>query len=184
MIRQLAVPFVRDTRSTAIGIVGFALALAAASQVAVPLPFTPVPITLQPMVVVLAGLMLGPTAGALSMVLYLAAGALGLPVFAPGPLQGIARFLGPTGGYLIAYPVAAFVAGALARRDRSLMGRWLASVAGIAMLFVGGLAQLTILSGSVERAFALGLTPFALLDIVKAFAAAVIGGRKLPGARD
>lgn len=176
----LAIRPARDARITAIGIVGFAVALAAASQVAIPLPFTPVPITLQPLVVVLAGMMLGPTAGAMSMVLYLLAGAAGLPVFAPGPLQGIARFLGPTGGYIIAYPVAAFVAGALARRDQSLMGRWLAATCGIAMLFVGGLAQLTVLTGSLGRAIAFGLTPFALLDLVKALVAAVIAGRRTP----
>src|SRR5918996_842235 len=101
----------RDVRITIVGVVGFALALAAASQVAIPLPFTPVPITLQPMIVVLAGLMLGPVAGVASMVLYLAAGAVGLPVFAPIGAPGIARFFGPTGGYLLAYPVAAAVTG-------------------------------------------------------------------------
>src|SRR3954470_21201652 len=98
------------------GVVGFAAAVAAASQVAIPLPFTPVPITLQPMLVILAGMMLGPAAGVASMGLYLAAGAAGLPVFTPIGAPGIARFFGPTGGYLLAYPAAAFVAGALAQR--------------------------------------------------------------------
>jgi len=98
---------------TAIGIVGFAAAVAAASQIAIPLPWTPVPITLQPMLVILAGMLLGPAAGAASMALYLAAGAIGLPVFTPMGAPGVARFFGPTGGYLIAYPVAAFVAGVL-----------------------------------------------------------------------
>src|SRR5438270_4783606 len=107
----------RDARLTIFGVVGFALILVAASQIAIPLPFTPVPITLQPLVVVLAGLMLGRVAGAASMVLYLAAGAAGLPVFAPMGLPGIARFFGPTGGYLFAYPAAAFVTGSLARHS-------------------------------------------------------------------
>jgi len=75
--------------------------------------------------VVLAGLMLGPTLGAISMLLYLAIGALGVPVFAPMGAPGIARFLGPTGGYLLAYPAAAFIAGFVARRAPSLPGRWL-----------------------------------------------------------
>src|SRR5690349_24604059 len=132
----------RDTRVKVVGIVGFAIALAAASQVAIPLPLTPIPITLQPLVVVLAGLMLGPAAGAASMVLYLAAGAAGLPVFAPFGAPGIARFFGPTGGYLIAYPAAAFVAGALARREPSLLRRWLAANAGGGVIPVGGAAQL------------------------------------------
>ena len=173
----------RPARLTIVGVAGFALALAAASQVAIPLPFTPVPITLQPLVVVLAGLMLGPAAGAASMVLYLAAGAAGLPVFTPLGAPGIARFFGPTGGYLIAYPAAAFVAGALARRDSTLLGRWLAATAGIAVILIGGVAGLAILNLSLARALAIGLTPFALLDVVKAFIAALIAGRRSQNAR-
>ncbi|MGH9888369.1 MAG: biotin transporter BioY [bacterium] len=157
-----------------VGIVGFAAAVAAASQVAIPLPFTPVPLTLQPMLVILAGMMMGPVAGAASMALYLAAGAAGLPVFTPLGAPGVARFFGPTGGYLIAYPIAAFVAGRLARRASSLSGRWLAGAAGIAIIYLGGVAQLTLLSGSVVRAVQLGVTPFAALDLVKAAVAAVI----------
>jgi biotin transport system substrate-specific component len=171
-------------RSSLVAIVGFAAAVAAASQIAIPIPGTPVPFTLQPMLVILAGMMLGPVAGAASMVLYLAAGAAGLPVFTPLGAPGIARFFGPTGGYLIAYPAAAYVAGALARRFDTLGGRWAAGVAGIVVIFFGGIAQLTILNGSVVRAVALGVTPFALLDIVKAFiAAAISGSRGLKTAR-
>ncbi len=166
-------------RTSLIGVVGFAAAVAAASQVAIPLPFTPVPVTLQPMLVILAGMWLGPAAGVASMLLYLAAGAAGLPVFTPMGLPGIARFFGPTGGYLLAYPAAAWVAGTLARRASSLNGRWVAGVAGIAVIFVGGIAQLALLSGGVARAVQLGVTPFAALDIVKALvAAAVTGPRK------
>src|SRR3954467_9089563 len=108
------------------GIVLFAALVAAASQIAIPLPLTPVPITLQPMLVILAGMMLGPAAGAASMALYLAAGAAGLPVFTPIGAPGIARFFGPTGGYLLAYPAAAFVAGAIARRPSRFARRALA----------------------------------------------------------
>lgn len=180
----LSATFTQDRRFAILGALGFVLALAAASQVAIPLPGTPVPLTLQPMVVVLAGMMLGPTLGLASMALYLAIGATGLPVFAPVGSPGIARFLGPTGGYLIAYPAAAFTAGFLAQRYPSLLGRWLAAVAGIAVIFVGGLSQLTILTGSVGRAVALGLTPFAVFDLVKAFVAALIARprvRRAPG---
>ena len=164
----------RSSRITIIGIVGFAAAVAAASQIAIPLPFTPVPVTLQPMLVILAGLWLGPAAGAASMALYLAAGAAGLPVFTPIGAPGIARFFGPTGGYLLAYPVAAYVAGALGRRTSTLIGRWLAAVAGVAVIFAGGLAQLTVINGSAVRAWQLGVTPFAALDLVKAWVAAAI----------
>jgi biotin transport system substrate-specific component len=168
----------RSHRVTLVGIAGFAVALAAASQVAIPLPGTPVPITLQPFVVVLAGMWLGPAAGAYSMLLYLALGATGLPlVFSPYGAPGLARFVGPTGGYLIAYPAAAFVAGYLSQRAKSLGARWVAAALGIAVIFVGGIAQLTVLNGSLTRAVQLGITPFAGLDLVKAFVAAAITGR-------
>ena len=156
------------------GVFGFAAALAAASQVAIPIPGTPVPLTLQPMLVVLSGMMLGPVLGASSMLLYLAAGAAGLPVFAPIGAPGVLRLLGPTGGFLFAFPVAAFVAGAVARKAPSLVGRWLAACAGIAVLFVGGLTQLTILTGSLSTAIAMGISPFAAFDVVKAFVAALV----------
>src|SRR6266576_2005867 len=95
-------------------LVGGAVLVAAAAQIAVPLPGTPVPMTLQPMAVLLVGGLLGARFGALSMILYLAMGAAGLPVFTPTvPLFGIARLLGPTGGYLLAYPIAAWAVGAL-----------------------------------------------------------------------
>lgn len=169
----------RVSRLTLAGIVGFAAAVAAASQIAIPLPGTPVPFTLQPMLVILAGMWLGPIAGASSMVLYLALGAAGLPVFTPLGAPGLARFFGPTGGYLIAYPAAAFVAGTLAKRASSFGARWLACIAGVVVIFVGGLAQLSLLSGSVARAVQLGVTPFAALDLVKAFIAAAISGPRV-----
>lgn len=164
----------KDRRLAAAGVVGFAVALAAASQIAIPLPGTPVPITLQPLLVILAGMMLGPRLGATSMLLYLAAGAAGLPVFSPFGAPGILRFVGPTGGFLLAFPAAAFVAGFLALRYPSLLGRWLAGCAGIAMLFIGGLTQLTVLTGSFGLAVAQGIGPFAAFDLVKAFVAALI----------
>ena len=163
-----------SSRLTVVGIVGFAAAVAAASQIAIPL--TPVPITLQPLLVILAGMWLGPVAGAASMVLYLAAGAAGLPVFTPIGAPGIARFLGPTGGYLIAYPAAAFVAGALAGRATTFTARWLAAIAGVAVIYFGGVAQLSLLTDSLSSAVRVGIVPFALLDVIKALVAAAISG--------
>ena len=84
------------------------------------------------------------------------------------------RLLGPTGGYLIAFPFAAFVAGFVATRRSSLLGRWAAALLGMVVIFIGGLSQLTILTGSVRQAIALGITPFAVLDIAKALVAALI----------
>jgi biotin transport system substrate-specific component len=169
----------RQTKpSTIAATIGFAAILAAAAQVTVPIPGTPVPFTLQPLIVVLAGLMLGPVAGAASMALYLAAGAAGLPVFSPVGLPGVARFFGPTGGYLIAYPVAAWIAGTVAGRQSTFFRRFLAGCAGIAAIFVGGIAQLTILNGSLRTAIDLGITPFVPLDAVKALIAAGIATPK------
>ncbi len=106
-----------------------ALLVAGAAQVSVPLPGTPVPMTLQPMAVLLVAGLLGPQLGALSMILYLAMGAAGLPVFTPTvPLVGVARLFGPTGGYLLAYPVAAWATGWFSdparKRGENPSGAW------------------------------------------------------------
>lgn len=170
----------RSSRSILVAeALGFALLLAVASQFAIPIPGTPVPITLQPLVVVLAGMWLGPVAGCASMIVYLAAGASGFPVFSPIGAPGLARFVGPTGGYLIAYPAAAYVAGVLSRRASNWRGRWVAALAGIAMLFLGGIAQLTLLTHDASTALRLGITPFAGFDVIKGLAAALIANPRV-----
>ncbi|MBI2656788.1 biotin transporter BioY [Candidatus Woesearchaeota archaeon] len=95
----------------------FAALTAAVAWFKIPLPFTPVPITLQTLMVLLSGAMLGPYYGALSMIIYLILGAIGLPVFAGGS-SGVGALLGPTGGYLFSYPVAAFVIGYMLQKKR------------------------------------------------------------------
>jgi biotin transport system substrate-specific component len=170
----LTATFTQDKRIALVGAAGFVVALAAASQVAIPIPGTPVPVTLQPLVVVLSGLMLGPVVGFASMVTYLVLGALGLPVFAPVGAPGVLRLLGPTGGYLIAFPFAAFAAGFVALRFPKLMGRWAGAMLGMVVIFVGGITQLAILTGSLGQALALGITPFAAFDILKALVAALV----------
>ena len=166
----------RTPRTRALGIILASGALALASQFALPIPGTPVPITLQPLVVVLAGLMLGPVDAAAAMVAYLVAGMAGLPVFAPMGAPGIARLLGPTGGYLLAYPVAAAVAGRLGAGKASFVARALAAEAGILVLYLGGLAQLAVISGSLAKAALLGVVPFVAVDAVKALVAATLTG--------
>lgn len=161
---------------------------AAAAQVSVPLPFTPVPLTLQPMIVLLGGAALGSRLGMVSQLLYLGAGLAGLPVFAASPElpQGTLRMLGPTGGFLMSYPVAAFVAGRLAERgfDRRYLWSVAAMAAGLAVIFACGLAWLTLQLApaaggrALELALEAGLYPFVAIDIVKLFVAAAI----LPGA--
>ncbi|HEX5726724.1 MAG TPA: biotin transporter BioY, partial [Longimicrobiaceae bacterium] len=122
------------TARRVIGVVAFAAATAFGAKVAIPLPGTPVPFTLQPLFVLLAGAVLGARLGAASQALYLAAGVAGLPVFAAG--GGAAYLLGPTGGYLLAYPLAAWLAGRFARGGTlPLLGGLLA---GLAAIYAGG----------------------------------------------
>ena len=148
---------------------------AAAAQVSVPLPFTSVPFTFQPMVVLLGGLALGARLGAASQVLYLAAGIAGLPVFAASATlpPGALRLLGPTGGYLLAYPLAAFLVGTLAQRgfDRRYATSVLAMLAGLAVVYLGGALWLSASVGA-QAALATGVLPFIAADVVKLFAAA------------
>ena len=141
--------------------------VAAAAQIAVPLPGTPVPVTLQPLAVLLVGGLLGPGLGTASLILYLVLGALGLPVFTPYGAPGIARLVGPTGGYLLAYPVAAFAVGNLAGDGRRYGRLFAATLAGLALIHLGGLAQLLILTGSARGAVRLGTAPFLLSDAGK-----------------
>ena len=123
---------------------------AIAAQVSIPLPFTPVPFTMQPMIVLLGGAALGARLGASSQALYLLLGIAGLPVFAASATlpPGAARLLGPTGGYLMSYPLAAFVAGWLAERgfDRRYLSAVVAMAAGLAVVFACGLVWLAVVA--------------------------------------
>lgn len=154
---------------------------AAAAQVSVPLPFTPVPFTLQPMVVLLGGAVLGSRLGMASQVLYLMAGLAGLPVFAASSVlpQGALRLVGPTGGYLMAYPLAAFATGWLAERgfDRRYFTSVLAMAAGLAIVFAFGVAWLALFArpaAGLELALRTGLYPFVPADVFKIFVAAAV----------
>jgi biotin transport system substrate-specific component len=191
-----------------IGVVLGAAFVALAAQVSVPLPGTPVPMTLQPLAVLLVGGLLGARLGAASMVLYLALGIAGLPVFTPTvPLLGIARLLGPTGGYLLAYPVAAFAVGWLTDPGRKpgekphlapgsvnpglspgvSEANWLrvglGVLAGLVLIHVGGLAQLLILTGDLSGAARLGTLPFLLGDLGKVAVAVAVLTKLTPTVR-
>jgi len=150
-----------------IGGVAFALATAFGAQVAVPLPWTPVPVTLQPLFVILAGVMLGPRVGAVAMAAYVGVGALGAPVFSNGG-AGLPWLLGPTGGYLLAVPAAAFVAGSVAGRQGAAF-RTLAGLAlGVATMYVGGVSQLLVVTGQeLGAVLAMGVVPFLVGDVTK-----------------
>lgn len=154
-----------------------AVVVAASAQVIVPLPFTPVPFTLQPLAVLVVGGLLGAADGAGALLLYLTLGALGLPVFTGGG-GGLLRLIGPTGGYLLAFPIAAAIAGALAAPRRSA-GAALAGVLGgcllgMTVIHAGGVAQLALLGGDPAQAFRYGFIPFFTGDLVKIGLAAAI----------
>ncbi len=160
----------------------FAAFTALAARIVVPLPFTPVPVTLQVLAVVLAGLVLGPCRGAASQLAYLGAIAAGWPLDAAG--LGPAAFAGPTAGYLLGFVPAAFVVGWLAETvaGRRTAARFLAALAGVAVIYVLGTSWLTVwLGGDVRKAWLLGAAPFVLVDVGKAVLAAAVAesGRAL-----
>jgi biotin transport system substrate-specific component len=152
-----------------------AVLVSLAAQVAVPLPFSPVPMTLQPLAVLVVGGLLGAADGAGALALYLVWGAMGLPVFAAGG-AGAAHLVGPTGGYLLAFPLAAGITGALVRRaPGSAMGVLLACVLGMMFIHLGGVAHLALLGGDPGLAVRLGFIPFLTGDLLKvALAAALV----------
>jgi biotin transport system substrate-specific component len=155
------------------GIALFAAFTVLAARVAIPLPFTPVPVTLQVMAVLLAGLVLGPKAGAISQLTYLAAIAAGLPFDARA--LGPAALVGPTAGYLLGFAPAAFVAGWLAERLSATRANYfLAALAGVGVIYAGGLAWLAPAVGSLRVAWMLGVAPFILVDLGKAIVAAAV----------
>jgi biotin transport system substrate-specific component len=164
-------------RSLAIGLGAVLVALAA--QAAVPIPFSPVPMTLQPLAVLAVGGFLGAAGGLSALVLYLLLGILGLPVFAGGG-SGAWHLLGPTGGYLLAFPVAAAVTGALAGSVPASPGRravlrvLLSCAFGMAIIHIGGVAQLALLGGDPALAFRVGFVPFLTGDLLKIGLAAAL----------
>ena len=155
----------------------FAALTAAVSPFKIPLGFTPVPITLQTLVVLMSGAMLGPYYGALSMILYVVVGALGLPVFAGGG-SGIGALLGPTGGYLFSYFIAAFVIGkySWARKNPKYLDYVIAMITGTLVIYVLGAGwALVVVSGLTFIAVLTGwVLPFIIGDTIKLLAAAYI----------
>lgn len=184
-LAQAAVPrggLLRD----ALLVVGFSLLTALCARIVIPLPFTPVPITGQTFAVLLTGAALGARRGAAAMGLYVLEGLVGLPVFAGGA-SGLARLLGPTGGYLLGYIAAAYLTGTLAERGWDRTVRWAAAAmaAGNVVVYLFGVPWLALVPRVVggvplgwERAVTLGLLPFIPGDLIKLAAAAVA----LPGA--
>lgn len=159
-------------------VVSASLFVALCARVTVPLPFTPVPLTLQNFGVLVVGLLLGSRRGFAALALYLAEGASGLPVFNPAGPGGIAQLLGPTGGYLMAYPFVAGLAGFLFERGRSTFARAAAAAfAAETLLFAVGLTWLAIWAHSLTQAFRFGLYWFLFAEVIKILFAAAFAAR-------
>ncbi len=156
----------------------FVALTAAGAHVAVPVPWTPVPMTLQPLFVLLSGLVLGPAAGAASMAAYILLGVGGAPVFAAIP-AGPAALVGPTGGFILAFPLASGLCGWLAGgRDAGVPRILLALAAGLLVIYMVGAAQLALLTGAAPLAvFRNAVLPFALGDAIELLVAMVIARR-------
>ncbi len=164
-------------------VVGASLFVALCARVTVPLPFTPVPLTLQNFGVLTVGLLLGSRRGFAALALYLVEGVCGMPVFSPAILgSGITHILGPTGGFLMAYPLVAFTAGWIyEHRPEKSSSRFawaaLSSVAGELVLFAGGLSWLAGLTHSVSLAIKYGLYWFVFAEVIKVLMSAAVAAR-------
>src|SRR5215203_4147435 len=157
---------------------------AAAAQIAVPI--FPVPFTLQVLAVVLSGLLLGPRYGALAQVIYLLVGAIGVPVFAEFR-GGLGVLLGPTGGYLLCYPIAAAVAGLAASTARSASRGWALIVSflwgcvGLVVIYAGGAIWLSVVTDlPLAVAVAQGVLIFVPFDLIKVALAALVAVAAAP----
>jgi biotin transport system substrate-specific component len=159
-------------------VAGASLFVALCARVSLPLPFTPVPLTMSNFAVLAVGLTLGSRRGFAALCLYLMEGAAGLPVFTGGAL-GAVHFFGPTGGYLMAYPVVAFLAGFIAERGtRNFLRTALASVVAELALFAFGLSWLAAIAHvSIAQAVNFGLYPFVFAEVIKVMSAAGLASR-------
>jgi len=175
----------REWAKQAAIVVAASLFVALCARVSVSLPFTPVPLTLQNFGVLAVGLLLGSRRGFAALALYLIEGACGLPVFSPSVVLGfgIARILGPTGGFLLAYPLAAFVAGWIYEQSSKRSSRrfgWAAisAVAAELVLFASGVGWLAVLTHSVSLAVKFGLYWFVFAEVIKVLMAAGVAARR------
>jgi biotin transport system substrate-specific component len=163
------------------GVVFFTALTTLTARITIDLPFSPVPITLQTLAVVLSGLVLGARGGTMAQLLYLGLIVTGLPVDARG--LGPAAFFGPTAGYLLGFVPAAFVTGRLAERlaGRSWWGNFAAAIAGVLTIYLVGASWLAVIMGGWQKAWLGGVAPFIGLDLGKAAIAAAVAesGKRL-----
>jgi biotin transport system substrate-specific component len=159
-------------------VVAASLFVALCARVTIPLPFTPVPLTLQNFGVLAVALVLGSRRGFAALALYLAEGAMGLPVFNPAGPGGVAQMIGITGGFLLVYPLVAFVAGWVYEHSpRRFAWAAVAALAGEIVLFAGGLGWLFVLTHSLAQAAKWGLYGFVFAEVIKIMLAAGVASR-------
>ena len=158
-----------------LAILAGAIVVGLAAQVAVPVPGTAVPLTMQLPAVLVVGTLLGPRLAAVSLLVYLVLGAAGAPVFSPIGPPGLARILGPTGGYLLAFPVAAAVVGRTVSDGSDIGKLALGLVLGALIIHAGGLVHLTVLSGDLSAAAGVASLPFVLSTLLKLILAGLVG---------
>jgi biotin transport system substrate-specific component len=178
---------VLDAASQVAIAIAASLFVALCARISVPLPFTPVPLTLQNFGVLLVGLALGPRRAFAALLLYLAEGIVGMPVFSPTGPGGVAQLLGPTGGFLLAYPFVAGIAGWVfdgksEAKKKSFAHAILACVLAEIYLFAGGLSWLAILTHSFAQAIRFGLYWFIFAEVIKIMSAAALasGWQRFP----
>jgi biotin transport system substrate-specific component len=160
-------------------VIGASLFVALCARITLPLPFTPVPLTLQNFGVLLVGLALRPRRAFAALVLYLGEGLMGMPVFNPTGPGGLAQLLGPTGGFLLAYPFVAGIAGwvfAPKKQEKSFAHAAIAGVLAEIFLFVCGLSWLAVLTHSFALAVRFGLYWFVFAEVIKIMSAAALAG--------
>ena len=159
-------------------VIGASLFVALCAKVTLPLPFTPVPLTLQNFGVLVVALLLGSRRGFAALALYLAEGASGLPVFNPAGPGGIAQIIGPTGGFLMAYPLVALIAGRIYERSpRNFSWAAFSGMLAEIALFAGGLSWLFTFTHSILQAIQWGLYWFMFAEVIKILAAAALASQ-------
>ncbi|MBW4037920.1 MAG: biotin transporter BioY [Acidobacteria bacterium] len=170
--------FVKEISTNTSICIAATIIVALAAHISIELPFTPVPLTLQPLAVLGVGLLLGPTLGFFSMMGYIAEGLAGLPVFSPSGLGGIAQLLGPTGGFLMAYPFVAGIAGSLTNKTlvqskSRFLAAFLACSVATAFLFISGAGWLHACTGlSLQQTASEAVLPFLPGELIKILIAA------------
>lgn len=167
---QRSVPIVKGLA----GAVFFACLTGLAAQIRIPLPFTPVPLTLQVFAVLFSGALLGSRYGSLSQFIYLVAGVIGLPFFS-GMSSGAAVLLGPTGGYIVGFIPAAYIAGALVKRSKTKIGVISSMMLAVGIIYLFGATWFAAVTGSnLNTTLKLAVIPFAGIDLAKSFAASLL----------